>query len=423
MKLINLIIILLILFVIFSSVTEGFILTNNIPSGLSITLSKGAQPITATVGTGFTTDGVTLDANTYYAVGNLNDAGKKAVNDANALVKNNGTACNQFPSNLYIRLPATDSVCKTADVDLYDVPADSFSTCTKNINGILYKSGKLKTPDSSITIQDGYNGGKTCTQLLPATKDIACGGIDAVCKTSDVDLYDVPADSNTVCTILENGVWKKQGKLKTDTSITITAKFGNGKTCTQQLPATKNINCGPINAICPVNDNTFYTFNPAITKGNALIVPTAPTIVSIASSLSTEYWPGRFTATIKVTPPASYATLGITNYSVSIIDKTTNQKVNVEDTVTIDSSGNLKVNVDHQRDVDESNYNYYGNNWAAMRSAMAYAQYDFDGSYNVTIAGINTAGIVGVRSAVFSFNSGYPSSEAMARVTSEWTYE
>ena len=353
MKLINLIIVLLILFVIFSSVTEGFILTNNIPSGLSITLSKGAQPITATVGTGFTTDGVTLDANTYYAVGNLNDAGKKAVNDANALVKNNGTACNQFPSNLYIKLPATDSVCKTADVDLYDVPADS----------------------------------------------------------------------NTVCTILENGVWKKQGKLKTDASITITAKFGNGKTCTQQLPATKNINCGPINAICPVNDNTFYTFNPAITKGNALIVPTAPTIVSIASSLSTEYWPGRFTATIKVTPPASYATLGITNYSVSIIDKTTNQKVNVEDTVTIDSSGNLKVNVDHQRDVDESNYNYYGNNWAAMRSAMAYAQYDFDGSYNVTIAGINTAGIVGVRSAVFSFNSGYPSSEAMARVTSEWTYE
>jgi len=419
MKVINLIIILVILFIIFSNVTEGFILTNNIPSGLSITLSKGAQPVTSTVGTGFTTDGTTLDANTYYAIGNLNDAGKKSVNDANALVKNNGTTCAQFPSSLYIKLPTTDAVCKTTDVDLYDVPADSFSTCTKNINGVLYKSGKLKTPDSAITIQDGYNGGKTCTQILPATKDIVCGGIDAVCKTADVDLYDVPADSNAVCTILENGVWKKQGTLKTDTSITITAKFGNGKTCAQQLPATKNVNCGPINAVCPINDNTFYSFNKNIVKGSALIVPPAPTIASITSSLSTETFPGAFTATIKVTPPASYATLGITNYSVSIMDKTTNQKVNIEDTATIDSAGNLKLLVNHERPTDYTKYQSYGQNFRAIRSAMAYDQYWFDASYNVTIAGINSAGITGPRSAVFSFNSGFPNSEAMTRVTSD----
>jgi hypothetical protein len=405
MKLTTIIIILLILLILFSSVNEGFILTDVLPSNLSITLTKGLQTITATVGNGFTTDPNVLDGNTYYAVGTLNDAGKKAVADANLIVKNNGTTCNQFPSNLYIKLPATDAVCKTTDVDLYDVPSDSFSTCTKNINGILYKSGKLKTPDSAITIQDGYNGGKTCTQLLPATKDIACGGIDAVCKTTDIDLYDIPADSNTVCTILENGISKKQGTLKTDSSITVTAKIGTGKTCTQLLPATKNINCGPINAVCPINDNTFYTFNPTIVKGSDIVVP-PPSISSVTTNMSTTTTPDIFTATIKVIPPSSYSSLGIVNYNIKIIDTFNNFKVNRTDVVTIDSSNNLKVDVVHVRQVNPSSY--LATSGIFNSDGFIKDQFNFNGNYKVTISGITQAGSIGNPSAEFTFSSGLP---------------
>ena len=406
MKLINLLIILLILFIIYSSVTEKFVLTNNIPSGLSITLSKGSQPVTATIGSNFTTDPATLDLNAYYAVGNLNDAGKKAIADANALSKNNGVQCTDFPSKLFIKLPPTNAICKTGDTDLYDIPVDSSTVCSNNIGGIYYKKGTLKTPDSQLTLQDAYNGGDTCTKQLNAEKDFACSGFDAICKTSDTDLYDIPADSNTVCSIFEEGKWKKQGTLKSDASITITPKFGTGRTCTQILGSQpKKFICGPINAVCPINDNTFYTFNPNIVKGSDIVVP-PPSISSVTTNMSTTTTPDIFTATIKVIPPSSYSSLGIVKYNINIIDTFNNFKVNRTDVATIDSSNNLKVDVLHVRQVNDSSY--FSTSGIFNSDGFIKDQFNFNGNYKVTISGITQAGSIGTRSAEFTFSSGLP---------------
>jgi hypothetical protein len=287
MKLTTIIIVLLILLILFSSVNEGFNLTNVLPTGLSVTITKGSQTVSAKTGSGFTNDDTALEPESYYAVGTLNVTGQKAVADANALVKNTGTTCSAFPNNFYIKLPARDAVCKTSDVDLYNYSPDSFSVCTDKLkNGVLYKPGTLKTLDSDITLQDSYNGGKTCTQTLSLTKDIPCGGLDAVCKTSDADLYDVQPDSNAACNINDGGVWNKEGTLKADALITIIPKYGTGKTCTQQFSLKKNITCGPINAVCPINDNTFYTFSTVAVKGSTLLPINVTTLSPIVGSKS-----------------------------------------------------------------------------------------------------------------------------------------
>jgi hypothetical protein len=287
MKLTTIIIVLLILLILFSSVNEGFNLTNVLPTGLSVTITKGSQSVSAKTGSEFTNDDTALEPESYYAVGTLNVTGQKAVADANALVKNAGTTCSTFPNNFYIKLPARDAVCKTSDVDLYNYSPDSFSVCTDKLkNGVLYKPGTLKTLDSDITLQDSYNGGKTCTQTLSLTKDIPCGGLDAVCKTSDADLYDIQPDSNAACNINDGGVWKKEGTLKADALITITPKYGTGKTCTQQFSLKKNITCGPINAVCPINDNTFYTFSTVAVKGSTLLPINVTTLSPIVGSKS-----------------------------------------------------------------------------------------------------------------------------------------
>ena len=406
MKLTTIIIVLLILLILFSSVTEGFILTNVLPAGLSVTITKGSQSVSAKTGSEFTNDDTALEPESYYAVGNLNDAGKKAIADANALAKNNGTTCSAFPNNLYIKLPATDAVCKTSDSDLYNVPDDSFSVCTDKLkNGVLYKLGTLKTPDSDITLQDAYNGGKTCSQILSLTKDIPCRSLGAVCKTSDVDLYDVQPDSNAACNINDRGVWKKEGTLKADALITITPKYGTGKTCTQQFPLKKNISCGPINAVCPINDNTFYTFSPNIIKGSDIVVP-PPIISSVTTNMSTTTTPDVFTATIKVIPPSSYSLLGIVRYSIKIIDTFNNFKVNRTDVVTIDSSNNLKVDVVHVRQVNPSSY--LATSGIFNSDGFIKDQFNFNGNYKVTISGITQAGSIGNPSAEFTFSSGLP---------------
>lgn len=423
MKLTTIIIVLLILLILFSSVNEGFILTDVLPSNLSITLTKGLQTINAKTGVEFTTDPNVLDGNTYYAVGTLNDAGKKAVADANLTIKNNGTTCDSFPNKLFIKLPETDAVCKTSDADLYDYAADSFEVCKPSMSepNVLYKQGTLKTIDSSITLQDAYNGGKTCSQLLTnqTTKYIPCGDIDAVCKTSLFDLYDVPADSNNVCNILEGGVWKKQATLKSDAAITITPKYGNGKTCIQkyQNRLTTNITCNAISAVCPINDNTFYTFDTTATKGSSLIPPPAPSIASVTSNLAsqpvTKDGPtssfADFNATIKVNVPAIYSSFGVTTYKVNVIDTYNNRKVNFQDTFTIDSNNNLIVRVGHYRPTTNTYPGLYG---IELSRARIKDEHDFDGRYSVTIAGIGQVG-VGPNSVPFTFNSGSPTAAQM----------
>lgn len=272
MKTTTIIIILVIVFIIFSTVVEKFALTSQLPANLTITLTKGSQSVDPVMGSSFTTDPSTLDPNSYYAVGNLNDTGIQAINAANSLVKNGGTTCNNFPNKLFIKLPATDAVCKTADLDLYDYPPDSREVCTTNINGTLYKEGKLKKDESAITVKDAYNGGKLCSETLPATRITRCTNVDAVCKTSDAELYDYAPDSDRACSILENGVWKKTGTRKlTESDITITPRYGTGRSCIQLIPGIKNIPCGPINAVCPLNDDRYYTFSTTAVKGSSVV--------------------------------------------------------------------------------------------------------------------------------------------------------
>ena len=281
--------------------------------------------------------------------------------------------------------------------------------CTDKLkNGVLYKPGTLKTPDSDITLQDSYNGGKTCTQTLSLTKDIPCGGLDAVCKKSDADLYDVQTDSNTACNINDGGVWKKEGTLKADALITITPKYGTGKTCTQQFSLKKNITCGPINALCPINDNSFYTFSTVAIKGTSIISPNSLSINSVTSKMYQTTDPGLFEAVIKVDVPSSYSTLGIKNYKVSVIDTFNNKQVNSTNNVLIDNNNNLTIKITHERQVSSSNYSYLGQDYEAISRAMINDKFNFDGTYKVTISSVDSKGVISPESAPVTFNSGLP---------------
>lgn len=267
-KLIIFVILLFIVVITLSYTYEGFVLTNTIPDGVQITLNKGLQNVKPGIVSGVNTvltsvDKTSLDANTYYVLGTLNAAGQQKIADANALALNGGKTCNAFPTNVYMKLPATDAVCNTDILQTYDYSQDSFDVCNINKNGILYKKGTLKTDDNVLTLQNAYNGGKTCSQQLPLTVDIECGNIDAVCKTALSDLYSAPVDSFGVCTINNNGVLYKQGNILSDSVITIRNANKNGKTCTLQKPATANIECGNIDAVCNTKDAGLYDLNVA----------------------------------------------------------------------------------------------------------------------------------------------------------------
>ena len=267
-KLIIFAILLFIVVITLSYTYEGFVLTNTIPDGVQITLNKGLQNVKSGIVSGVNTvltsvDKNSLDSNTYYVLGTLNAAGQQKIADANALALNGGKTCNAFPANVYMKLPATDAVCNTDISQTYDFAADSFDTCTINKNGVLYKQGTLKLDDNVLTLQNAYNGGKTCSQQLPLTAELECGNINAVCKTVLSDVYSSSPDSFGVCTINKNGLLYKQGNILSDSLITIRNAHKSGQTCTAQKPATADIQCGPIDAVCNTKDSGLYDLNVA----------------------------------------------------------------------------------------------------------------------------------------------------------------
>ena len=187
--------------------------------------------------------------------------------------KNGGTDCpanspSYFPTTVLFQVPPVNAVCKTSDTDVYNFGTDSHSVCSINVNSQWFKQGTRKT-DGAITNTNSNYGGLTCTEQTPANKNILCGAIAAVCKTSDTDLYTIPTDSTSACTTTNGTDFYKTGTRKDDVSITTTAAKNNGTSCTTQIPATKPFMCGKVNATAIASltltnnelPDAFYNFN------------------------------------------------------------------------------------------------------------------------------------------------------------------
>ncbi len=175
---------------------------------------------------------------------------------------NGGTTCSsQYPSTKSFRCTPINATCKTLDTDLYNIPADSLSTCNiLQSDGFYYKTATLKD-DSSITINNSLYGGSTCSSRYPSTKLIKCGPINATCDILESDLYG-PDDSNSVCNISRTDGWYKNGILNPETSIQLTPSINGGLTCTQQYSSTKTVKCGPIDAVCTTDITKLYPNPP-----------------------------------------------------------------------------------------------------------------------------------------------------------------
>lgn len=168
---------------------ENFVLTATIPANTTIT----APPLTTSQAVPTTPPGTSIgatvdDPKSYYIKGTLNAVGQKAVADANAKTVNSGISCS-LPSTAYIKLPSTDATCDMT-TGAYTYQADSAAVCTVTdpVTGKKMKTGTLN-PEQTITKTAAYNGGKTCTQQLPATRDILCGTIDPICPVNDNSFY------------------------------------------------------------------------------------------------------------------------------------------------------------------------------------------------------------------------------------------
>jgi hypothetical protein len=178
-----------------------------------------------------------------------------------------GTTCSsQASATKDIKCGPINAVCKTSDIDLYDIPVDSINVCTiyDQNQDKYYKQAIKKTNDATLTSLPAINGGLNCTSQVPATKNILCGPINAVCKTSDIDLYDIPPDSQDTCNILKSDGWYKVGTLKQDSNITISNSINGGSTCISQLrnSLTKQFNCGPVDAECTTDVAKLYPNPP-----------------------------------------------------------------------------------------------------------------------------------------------------------------
>ncbi len=177
-----------------------------------------------------------------------------------------GLSCSsQISQTKDIKCGSINAVCKTSDLDLYDIPPDSKDVCSiyNEIENRYYKQATRKTNDTVLTSLPAINGGLTCSSQIPLTKNILCGPLNAVCKDTDAELYDIPDDSHTVCSISRSDGWYKNSVLKPESSIQLTSSINGGLTCTQQYPSSKIIKCGPIDAICSIDNDILYP-NPPI---------------------------------------------------------------------------------------------------------------------------------------------------------------
>ncbi len=204
---------------------------------------------------------------------------------------------------------AQNAVCRTTDEDIYTVdPGMTAANCTiTDARNLYFRSFGKRTDLEALTTTRAKNGGLTCTQQIgptsttyPASKVVGsgtiapsyCTRVDAVCKTSDADIYSFlpitstgSADWSSCTRSTTDNLWyrpilKQTNEVLDSATITTTpAQFG-GRTCSQQIgpttttyPFSKIMGsgtsalsyCPPQNAVCgdvvQSNMGTNYDFS------------------------------------------------------------------------------------------------------------------------------------------------------------------
>ena len=325
------IVVIIILCCLYNNYSENFALGNtvSIPTGTTLTvpgLTVGSASLTGTFTspdplpiTDFSSTSITpLDPKSYYYIGQLNTS----ANPTTIPAKNGGSTCQSYPSIIALKLPKTDATCKTSITDLYTYPVDSYANCTFNTtDNKYYKTGTLNT-DTSITLSSAFNGGSTCTAKLTAagqsTNVTTCQNLDAVCKFStgqtysESDIFDIPTDSNSTCSIefpVGSGKWQKFASLKSEANLVLKPAIGTGRTCTQQalnqssgVGASQNwfvngvqqtqggklIQCSAINAVCADNFNTNYTTTPNIYTGEYIYTHSQAYVTNVIANYNAQ---------------------------------------------------------------------------------------------------------------------------------------
>lgn len=144
---------------------------------------------------------------------------------------------------------------------LTDYPTNRGYPVGTKYNRFSYYKADIKDPNVD-TVTVAKNGGASCPAnsptYFPTTVYLQIPPVNATCKTSDTDLYSTSADSHSVCNTNQNNVWFKQGTRKDENLIKNTDSQYGGLTCTEQVPLNKNIQCGPIEAVCVTGDSSLY---------------------------------------------------------------------------------------------------------------------------------------------------------------------
>lgn len=142
-------------------------------------------------------------------------------------------------------------------VEFFALDSNTF-TSTSGLDTIkFYQKGSIKSGLPSTQLNNPINGGASCP-TYPSNVYVLAPPSNAICKTGDTNLYNIPTDTLVNCSTLQSdGFYYKTANLYPEDSIKLYPAI-NGLTCTQQNTSTKLIKCAPIKAVCKTLDSDLY---------------------------------------------------------------------------------------------------------------------------------------------------------------------